>query len=92
VIVLAVLGLAFEDSLTRLNGLKQLLSLVTNFSAALVLVASGRVDWAMAFVVALGSILGGALGGAVATRVNGEVLRWLVVVLGAGIGLWLLWR
>ena len=92
VIVLAVLGLAFDDSLTRLNGLKQLLSLVTNFSAALVLVASGRVDWAMAFVVALGSILGGALGGAVATRVNGEALRWLVVVLGVGIGLWLLWR
>ena len=92
VIVLAVLGLAFDDSLTRLNGLKQLLSLATNVSAALVLAPSGRVDWPLALIVALGSILGGHLGGTVTNRVNGEALRWLVVVLGVAIGLWFLWR
>lgn len=92
VIILAVLGLAFDDSLTRLNGLKQLLSLATNVAAALVLAPSGRVDWTLALFVALGSILGGHLGGTVANRVNGEALRWLVVVLGVAIGLWFLWR
>ena len=92
VILLAVLGLAFDDSLSRLNGLKQLLSLVTNFSAVLVLVPSGRVDWGMALVVAMGSILGGELGGTVAGRINGEVLRWIVVVLGVGTGLWFVLR
>jgi len=92
VIFLAVLGLVFDDSLTRLNGLKQLLSLATNCTAALVLMASGRVDWTMALFVALGSIVGGALGGTVASRVNGEALRGVVVVLGVGIGLWFLWR
>jgi uncharacterized membrane protein YfcA len=92
VIVLAVLGLAYDDSLTRLYGLKQLLSLVTNCGAALVLVASGRVEWPLAIVVALGSILGGAIGGALASRVHGEALRWLVVVLGTGMGLWFLWH
>ena len=92
VIFLAVLGLAFDDNLTRLNGLKQLLSLATNVSAALVLAPSGRVDWPLALIVALGSILGGHLGGTVANRVNGEALRWLVVVLGVAIGLWFLWR
>jgi hypothetical protein len=92
VIVLAVLGLAFADSLTRLNGLKQLLSLATNLSAALVLMASGRMAWGSGLALALGAIAGGALGGALASRVNGEVLRWLVVGLGAGMGLWLLGR
>lgn len=92
VIFLAVLGLAFADSLTRLNGLKQLLSFVTNLAAAVVLASSGRVDWPMAVIVAVGSIAGGQLGGAVANRVNGEGLRWVVVVLGVGVGLWFLWR
>jgi uncharacterized membrane protein YfcA len=92
VIFLAVLGLAFDDNLTRLNGLKQLLSLATNGSAALLLGASGRVHWGMALAVALGSAIGGELGGALANRVDGDVLRWLVVTLGAAIGLWMLWR
>ncbi len=92
VIFLALLGLAFDDQLTQLNGLKQLLSLATNGCAALVLLASGRVDWGIALIVALASILGGALGGGVANRVNAEVFRWLVVVLGVAIGLWFLWR
>lgn len=92
VIFLAVLGLTFADTLTRLNGLKQLLSFVTNLSAAVVLASGGRVDWPMAVIVAMGSIAGGQLGGAVANRINGEGLRWLVVVLGVGIGLWFLWR
>jgi uncharacterized membrane protein YfcA len=92
VIFLAVLGLTFADNLTRLNGLKQLLSFVTNLGATVVLVSSGRVDWPMAVVVAMGSIVGGQVGGAVANRVNGEALRWLVVVLGVGIGLWFLRR
>lgn len=92
VIVLALLGLAFNDSLTKLNGLKQLLSLGTNACASLVLMASGRVDWGLALIVALASILGGALGGAIANRIHGEALRWLVVVFGVGMGLWFLWR
>ncbi len=92
VILLAVLGLAFDDSLTRLNGLKQLLSLATNLCAALVLVASGRVHWPVALIVGLAAILGGALGGALAHRIPGEALRWLVVGLGALVGFWLLWR
>ncbi|MBM5816352.1 MAG: sulfite exporter TauE/SafE family protein [Cyanobacteria bacterium K_Offshore_surface_m2_239] len=92
VILLAVLGLALDDNLTRLNGLKQLLSFATNACAALLLSASGRVDWAMALIIAVSSIVGGALGGALAHRLQGEVLRWLVVMLGALVGLGLLLR
>jgi uncharacterized membrane protein YfcA len=87
-----VLGLALDDNLTRLNGLKQLLSFATNACAALVLMASGRVEWPLALIVAVASIVGGALGGAVAHRLHGEMLRWLVVVLGVLVGLGLLLR
>jgi uncharacterized membrane protein YfcA len=87
-----VLGLLLDDSLTRLNGLKQLLSFATNACAALVLIASGRVNWPMALIVSLASLVGGALGGAVAHRVNERALRWLVVSLGVVVGLWFLRR
>ncbi|MEB3304173.1 MAG: sulfite exporter TauE/SafE family protein [Cyanobacteriota bacterium] len=92
VILLGVLAITLDDSLTRLSGLKQLLALAANLSASLVFVGSGRVAWSWAFALALGALAGGALGGGLASRVKGEVLRWLVAAGGAGVGLWFLWR
>lgn len=92
VIVLAALALTLEDSFVRLSGLKQLLALASNVSAAVVFMGSGRVAWDMGLALAGGAVLGGALGGGLARRVNGEALRWVVVVLGLAIGLGLLLR
>jgi uncharacterized membrane protein YfcA len=92
VILLAALALSLEDTLTRLSGLKQLLALAANLSAALVFVGSGRVAWDTALALACGAVVGGALGGGLARRVNGEALRWVVVALGMAIGLGLLLR
>ncbi|MCX8024578.1 MAG: sulfite exporter TauE/SafE family protein [Thermanaerothrix sp.] len=82
VILLAVLGLVLEDTLTRLNALKQGLSLATNLTAALYFIFSGRVLWSAALVMAGGALLGGMLGGFLAGRVKPIVLRWLVVSIG----------
>jgi uncharacterized membrane protein YfcA len=76
VILLGVLAITLQDSLTRLSGLKQLLALAANGGAALVFLASGRVAWPAAVALALGAVAGGLLGGRLASRVNGEVLRW----------------
>src|SRR5262249_32599317 len=75
VIVLAVLAAVIDDSLNRLNALKQIVSLFTNVSAAFVFLFSRRVEWAAALVVAIGAVLGGAVGGAVASRIPAGVLR-----------------
>jgi uncharacterized membrane protein YfcA len=82
VITLAVLGLVLEDTLTRLNGLKQALSLAINVAAALFFVFSDQVVWPVALVMAVGALAGGALGGRLAGRLNPAVLRWLVVTIG----------
>ncbi len=82
VILLAVLGLVLEDTLTRLNALKQGLSLAANLTAALYFVASGRVLWSAAVVMAVGALVGGMLGGMLAGRVRPIVLRWIVVTIG----------
>ena len=82
VIVLAVLGLVIEDSLTRLNAIKQALGLSINTAAAIFFVFSGQVVWAVAAVMAVGALLGGSLGGRLAGRVRPATLRWIIVSIG----------
>ncbi len=87
VIVLAVLALVIDDTLTRLNGLKQLVGFVTNLTAALFFVFSGRVIWSVAAVMAVGALIGGALGGRLAGRVPPATLRRVVVVIGVAVAI-----
>lgn len=82
VIVLAFLALLFEDSLTRLNALKQSIAFATNTAAAILFLFSGQVNWGVAAVMAGSALLGGVAGGKLAGRVNPTVLRWLVVGIG----------
>jgi len=81
VIVLAVLGLVIDDTLTRLNGLKQIIAFSVNVAAAIFFVFSGQVVWIAAAVMAVGAILGGVLGGKLAGRIKPQVLRAVVVTI-----------
>jgi uncharacterized membrane protein YfcA len=83
VIVLAVLGLIIDDSLTRINAVKQVISFGANVAAAAFFVFSRQVVWPVALVMFLGALLGGVLGGKLAGRVKPAVLRRIVVVIGA---------
>jgi uncharacterized membrane protein YfcA len=92
VIVLAVLGVALEDELRRLNAAKQAVALAVNLTAAACLAFSGRAAWPAVTAMALGALAGGAAGGRIAGRIDARVLRALVVTLGLAIGLFYLWR
>ncbi|MFM7312014.1 MAG: sulfite exporter TauE/SafE family protein [Cyanobium sp.] len=82
VIVVAVLALTLEDSLNRLNGLKQLISLSTNLVAALLFVAAAPLAWGAAALMAVSALAGGVLGGRLASRIDPGRLRALVVLIG----------
>ncbi len=92
VIVLAVLGLFFDDSLTRLNALKQCISLGANVAAAVFFLFSGLVLWPFALVMAASALIGGAIGGRIASRIDPGRLRWTIVAIGITIGLYFLIR
>jgi len=83
VMLLSALGLTLNDSLTRLNALKQATSLIVNISAAIFFLFSGQVIWSAAIVMAVGALIGGALGGKLAGRIKPSTLRGAVVVIGA---------
>jgi uncharacterized membrane protein YfcA len=82
VIVLSALGLTLEDTLTRLNALKQAIAFSVNVAAALFFLFSGKVLWPAALVMAVGALVGGVLGGRLAGRIKPSTLRWTVVSIG----------
>jgi len=85
VIVLAVLGLVLDDTLTRLNALKQAIAFIVNIAAAVFFLFSGEVVWSAMLVMAVGALVGGVLGGRLAGRIRPELLRWIVVTIGIAV-------
>ncbi|HSN30581.1 MAG TPA: sulfite exporter TauE/SafE family protein [Kofleriaceae bacterium] len=86
VIMLGVLAVVVDDSLTRLNALKQAISLACNIAAATFFLFRGDIDWLVTAVMAGASLVGGILGGALASRIPARVLRWLVIVFSVVVG------
>lgn len=86
VIILSVLGLCINDTLTRLNALKQCITLASNIAAAVFFLFSGMIVWPVAVVMAAGALAGGAAGGRCAGRINPDLLRWTVVGIGLVVG------
>lgn len=82
VVVLMLLGWIINDSLTRLNAVKQVVAFGANGAAAVLFVFSGKVVWIIALVMAVGALSGGILGGRLAGRIKPETLRWTVVSIG----------
>jgi hypothetical protein len=87
VMILAALGIVLGDTLVRINALKQLVSLVVNVVAAGMFLASDRIDWPCAGVMAGAALAGGALGGRVASKVPARALRRIIVVLGVALSI-----
>jgi len=92
VILLAVLRLAFEDGLQRLNAVKNVLASIANGVAAVLFVAVAHVAWGAAALLAVGSIVGGALGAAYGRRLPERWLRRVVIVGGTIVAIVLLVR
>jgi uncharacterized membrane protein YfcA len=82
VMYLAMIGLTIDDTLTRLNALKQAMSLACNSAAALYFAIGATVVWSAAGVMAAGALLGGWAGGKLASRIQAGTLRTLVITIG----------
>lgn len=82
VVVLAVLGIAFDDDLARLNALKQIVVFSINVAAAVFFLFSDQIVWVAGAVMAIGALIGGAIGGRLSGRLKATTLRWTVVAVG----------
>ena len=85
VILIAVLGTFFADTLQRINGLKNVIASVVAGVAAVIFVASAAVAWEPAAIIALSSIIGGQLGATLGRRIPPHILRGVIVVAGTAV-------
>lgn len=83
VLLLAMLGIGIEDTVQRLNGVKNALALVANAVAAVVfLFVADHIDWWAVLLIAVGSAVGGQLGSVVARHLPPLLFRGVIVVVG----------
>jgi uncharacterized protein len=83
VLLMAVMGIGIQDTLQRLNGVKNVLAGIVNAVAAVVfMLVAPDVDWVAAALIAVGSVVGGQLGATVGRRLPPLALRMVIVTVG----------
>lgn len=82
VLLMAVLGTGVDESLQRLNAVKNVLAAVVNAIAGLIFVFVADVDWWVVLLIAVGSTIGGQIGATVGRRLPATVLRVVIVIVG----------
>jgi len=82
ILLLAVLGTLLPDRLARMNGLRGVLSLLTNTVAALLFSVRAPVAWGAVGLLAAGSLAGGYAGSRFSRRIPAPVLRLTVITVG----------
>jgi uncharacterized protein len=82
VLLLGIMGIAFTDSMQRINAVKNVLAGLVNGLAALVFIVATHVDWGAAGLIAAGAIIGGQVGARIGRRLPAWGLRVLIVCVG----------
>jgi uncharacterized protein len=83
VLLLGLMGVAFTDSMQRINATKNVLAGLVNGVAAIVFIVAGQVNWGVAGLIAAGSIVGGQVGARVGRKLPPWGLRVLIVCVGS---------
>ena len=84
ILLMGLFGALLQDHIQRQNAAKNLLSLIVNIVAATayILVAFDRINWTVAALIAVGSLIGGWLGSHYGRRLSPVALRAVIVVVG----------
>jgi uncharacterized membrane protein YfcA len=82
VLLMAILGIGVADSMQRHNATKNVLALIVNGIAAVIFIVVADVNWPVAGLIALGSVIGGQIGATVGRRLPANVLRAVIVTVG----------
>jgi uncharacterized membrane protein YfcA len=82
IIIISLLGITLHETLQRINGVKNVLAMLTNLVAAVIFVFVAHVAWGAALLIAGGSIAGGQIGAHVGRRLPPTALRAVIVLVG----------
>src|SRR6185369_1631363 len=92
IMMLAILGRMGGTDIHAMNGVKNMLGVAINATAAVVFLVAGAVDLHVALIMTVGTVLGGFAGATVARRLKPAHVRWCVVAIGLVLSGALAWR
>ena len=92
VMYVAALALVVDETLNRINALKNVLSACVGLATVAVFAFFAPVHWGAVLVVAPATVVGGYVGARLARRLPARVLKALIVTFGTVVGLILMWR
>jgi len=87
VLLLALLGATLREDFQKLNGLKNGLSLLIILAGAAIYMFSSHVNWLYVLILLPSSTVGGVVGGKLAKKLDGNVLRYCICVLGIALAI-----
>ncbi|MDA8196668.1 MAG: sulfite exporter TauE/SafE family protein [Actinomycetota bacterium] len=90
VVLIALLAIGIDDSLQRLNALKNVLAGLVNGIAAIFFIIVTHVAYTPALLIAISSVIGAQVGAKVGRKIPQKVLRAIVVIVGLGVAISLL--
>lgn len=90
VIMIALLAIGIDETLQRLNGLKNVLGFIANFTAGVLFIIFAHVNWVYVAIIAFSSIFGGQFGAHIGRRLPNRVLRSIIIIAGTSIAIKLL--
>jgi hypothetical protein len=82
ILLLAILGLASNDDLQRINALKIVLAMLVNTVSGVIFIVVAHVAWLPAMLIGVGSIVGGQVGASIARRLAPGALRSVIMLVG----------
>jgi len=92
ILILAALGLLGISDIHVANGLKIFLAICLNVVAIIGFTFAGLISWPPAVVMATGALAGGYFGASIARRLSHTLVRAIVIFIGLGIGILMLFR
>ena len=91
-LIMSALALFGVEEMHQLNSLKVLAACLSNLCAVLTFIVSGAVLWHYCLISMVFAASGGYLGAVYARRMNGDILRVIVVVTGCILAAYFFWR
>jgi len=82
VLLMAILGVGLTETMQRNNGTKNVLAMLVNLVAAVIFIVVADIDYRVAGLIAVGSVIGGQLGATFGRRLPSWALRGFIVLVG----------
>lgn len=88
ILMLSALALMGISDIHRMNGVKTILASTINGVSVVLFIWYDKVNWTLAIPMIISSIIGGYLGASISRRLNKNVVRYTVVVIGIVLSLY----